>query len=87
MRRVTATKEAAANRVLVGPKHVNWGYVRIVAQKDGSGRIESINSASRQWLLAPDSVTFVEVRSAPRNSCILGSHPWRDRSYDLLRGR
>lgn len=65
MRRITATKETAANRVLVGPKNVNGGYVRIVAQKDGSGRIESFNLASRQWLLAPDSVTFGEVWSAP----------------------
>lgn len=52
-------------RVLIGPKRLQSGYARIVAQKDGSGRIESFNPASRTWLLAPEHVTFSEVWSAP----------------------
>lgn len=65
MRRITATKEVGANRVLVGPRNVHGGYARIVAQKDGSGRIESFNLASKTWFLAPGSVTFWDVWSAP----------------------
>jgi hypothetical protein len=52
-------------RVLLGPKKLLSGYARIVAQKDGSGRIESFDLASRTWLLAPESVTFSEIWSAP----------------------
>lgn len=55
----------SAGRVLIGPKKVRSGYARIVAQKDGSGCIESFDSISRTWSLAPESVTFSEVWSAP----------------------
>lgn len=65
MRRITATKDIEANRVVVGPRKVNGGYARIVAQKDGSGRIESFNLTSKEWFLAPDSVTFGDIWSAP----------------------
>ena len=52
-------------RVLVGPKKVRGGFARIVAEKDGSGCIESFDPASRTWSVAPESVTFSEVWSAP----------------------
>ena len=52
-------------RVLVGPKKLRASYVRIVAQRDGSGRIEKYDAASGNWSPAPDSVTFSEVWSAP----------------------
>jgi hypothetical protein len=54
-----------AGRVLIGPKKVRSGYARIVGQKDGSGSIESFDAVSKTWSLAPDSVTFSEVWSAP----------------------
>ena len=54
-----------AGRVLVGPKALQDGYVRIVAQKDGSGCIESFNIASRKWFAAPLDVTFGKVWGAP----------------------
>lgn len=57
-----------AGRVVIGPKKVRGGYARIVAQKDGSGCIESFDPASRTWSLAPQSVTFGEVWSAPQVS-------------------
>jgi hypothetical protein len=58
-------KVNTAPRVLIGPKKLLGGYVRIVAHKDGSGRIESFNPESRTWSLAAESVTFSEVWSAP----------------------
>ena len=57
--------ENLPGRVLVGPKKLPSGYVRIVSQRDGSGRIESYDLASRNWSAAPESVTFTEVWSAP----------------------
>ncbi len=57
--------ENLPGRVLVGPKKLRNGYVRIVSQKDGSGRIERYDVESGSWLLAPESVTFSEVWSAP----------------------
>jgi len=55
----------APGRVLIGPKKVHSGYARIVSQRDGSGRIERFDLASRTWFLAPESVTFSEIWSAP----------------------
>ncbi len=52
-------------RVLVGPKKLGSCYARIVADKDGSGRIETFDPVSGTWSLAPESVTFSEVWSAP----------------------
>ncbi len=52
-------------RVLIGPKKLQGGYARIVAQRDGSGRIEKYDLATRTWLLAPESMAFSEVWSAP----------------------
>ncbi len=52
-------------RVLVGPKKLRSCYARIVSLKDGSGRIEKFDLASRTWSEAPESVTFAEVWSAP----------------------
>lgn len=65
MRRIAATREPVSGRVLVGPKVLGKGYARIVALKDGSGRIESFDLATRKWLVAPNSVTFTDVWSAP----------------------
>lgn len=57
--------EHAAGRVVIGPKKLRNGYARIVSRKDGSGRIEKFDTASRTWFEAPESVTFAEVWSAP----------------------
>lgn len=65
VRRIAATRETGPGRVLVGPKVLGKGYARIVSVKDGSGRIESFDLATRKWLVAPNSVTFAEVWSAP----------------------
>jgi hypothetical protein len=54
-----------AGRVLVGPSKVRQGYCRIVSEKDGSGRIESFDLASRTWSAASENVTFSDVWSAP----------------------
>ena len=59
-----------AGRVLVGPKALQDGYVRIVAQKDGSGCIESFNIASRKWFAAPLDVTFGKVWGAPLDKAL-----------------
>lgn len=57
--------ENVPGRVLVGPKKLRSCYARIVSQKDGSGRIEEFDLASRTWSEAHESVTFSEVWSAP----------------------
>jgi hypothetical protein len=57
--------ETTPGRVLVGPKKLSGGFVRIVSLKDGSGRIEKLDLKSGAWLPAPESVTFGEVWSAP----------------------
>jgi hypothetical protein len=61
-------KAHIVTRVLIGPKKVRGGFARIVAEKDGSGCIESFDIASRTWSVAADSVTFSEVWSAPSAS-------------------
>ena len=57
--------ETSPGRVLVGPKKLHDRYVRIVSLKDGSGRIETLDPASRTWSQAPESITFSAVWSAP----------------------
>jgi hypothetical protein len=52
-------------RVMLGPKKLGAGYARIVAQKDGSGCIESFDAASGTWAEAAQDVTFSDVWSAP----------------------
>ena len=52
-------------RVLLGPRKLLGGYARIIALKDGSGRIEIFDAACRTWMLAPESVTFGDIWSAP----------------------
>ena len=66
--------ENAVGRVLVGPKKLRGCYARIVSQRDGSGRIEKFDFASRTWFEAPDSVTFSDVWSAPAVEALL----WAD---------
>lgn len=60
--------EKTAGRVLIGPKKLGRGYARIVANRDGSGRIESFDPVSRIWVPAPENITFSEVWSAPSTS-------------------
>lgn len=65
MRRVTGLPEKRSGRVLVGPKLLRAGYVRIVSEGDGSGRIERFDTVEKKWLVAPDTVSFSAVWSAP----------------------
>ena len=60
-----------AGRVLVGPKKLRSCYARIVSLKDGSGRIEKFDLASKTWFEAPESITFSEVWSAPLVATLL----------------
>jgi len=60
-----------AGRVLVGPKKLRSCYARIVSLKDGSGRIEKFDLASKTWFEAPESITFSEVWSAPSVAALL----------------
>lgn len=60
----TTSKAKIDGRVMVGPKKVRGGYARIVSCKDGSGSIESFDSASGTWAVAEQSLTFAEVWSA-----------------------
>ena len=62
--------ETTPGRVLVGPKKLGSGYVRIISLKDGSGRIEKLDPKAGAWLPAPESVTFAEVWSAPPASML-----------------
>ena len=62
--------EQTAGRVLIGPKRLGRGYVRIVANRDGSGRIESFDRVSKSWVPAAESITFSEVWSAPSTSSL-----------------
>lgn len=57
--------EKHAGRVLLGPKKLAQGFARIVANRDGSGRIESFDPISRTWIRASESITFSDVWSAP----------------------
>ena len=66
--------ENAVGRVLIGPRKLRGCYARIVSQRDGSGRIEKFDFASRTWSEAPDSVTFSDVWSAPAVESLL----WAD---------
>lgn len=60
--------EKNVGRVLIGPKKISQGYARIVANRDGSGRIESFDPLSKMWVPAPESITFSVVWSAPSTS-------------------
>ena len=62
--------ETLPGRVLLGPKKLRNAYVRIVSQRDGSGRIERYDTASGNWSPAPENVTFSEVWSAPSVSAM-----------------
>ena len=62
--------ETLPGRVLIGPKKLRNGYVRIVSQRDGSGRIERYDSTSGNWSPAPENVTFSDVWSAPSVSAL-----------------
>lgn len=72
--------ENAVGRVLVGPKKLRGCYARIVSQRDGSGRIERFDHASRTWAEAPESVTFAEVWSAPSAESLLWAEIDREKS-------
>lgn len=70
MKAQTMRVDNLPGRVLVGPKKLRNSYVRIVSQRDGSGRIERYDHASGNWSPAPESVTFSEVWSAPSVSAM-----------------
>ena len=72
--------EITAGRVLVGPKKLRSCYARIVSQRDGTGRIEKFDIATRTWLQAPDSVTFSEVWGAPLVQSLLWAEIARDKT-------
>lgn len=72
--------ENVVGRVLVGPKKLRSCFARIVSQKDGSGRIEKFDPASRTWFEAPESVTFSEVWSAPPVESLLWADIAREKS-------
>ena len=63
--RTIASSAYIVGRVLIGPRMVRGCYTRVVSQRGGAGCIESFDLASRTWSLAPDSVTFSDVWSAP----------------------
>ena len=52
-------------RIVLGPREVRGRYVRIVAQADGSGRIEIYDVDSASWSDAVEQCTFSDVWSAP----------------------
>ena len=72
--------ELAVGRVLVGPKKLRSCYARIVSMRDGTGRIEKFDLATRTWFEAPESVTFSEVWSAPVVQSLLWAEIARDKT-------
>lgn len=60
-----ATPSKIVGRVLLGPRRVGNRYARIVAHRDGSGRIELYDAETGLWHEAPDECTFSEIWSAP----------------------
>ena len=54
-----------AGRIVLGPREVRGRYVRIVAQADGSGRIEIYDVDSASWSDAVEQCSFSDVWSAP----------------------
>lgn len=52
-------------RVLLGPRRVRNGYARIVANHDGSGRIELYDAGCGLWCEASGECSFDELWSAP----------------------
>ena len=52
-------------RIVLGPREVRGRYVRIVAQADGSGRIEMYDVDSASWSDAVEQCSFSDVWSAP----------------------
>ena len=72
--------ENLIGRVLVGPKKLRNSYVRIVSHKDGEGRIEKFDPASRTWGEAPASISFGEIWSAPAADPLLRAIPGAGRS-------
>ena len=70
MKTIAATK-FIAGKVVIGPKIVADGYYRIVSRRDRSGQIEKYDPQSRSWSLAPESVSFDQIWSAPPVSQLL----------------
>ena len=80
MKTAVIGKVLVAGRVLLGPKQVGVGYARIVAVKDGSGRIECYDQKTASWAPAPPNLTFNEVWAAetvmaPDVLARIGSNP------------
>ncbi len=64
MKTAVLGRTLVAGRVLLGPSEVSSGYARIIALKDGSGRIECYDKTAGHWMPAPESLTFNEVWAA-----------------------
>jgi hypothetical protein len=62
---VLATPSKTVGRVVLGPRRVGRQYARIVAHRDGSGRIELFDSDTGLWSDALERCTFAEIWSAP----------------------
>jgi hypothetical protein len=56
-----ARPNKTVGRVLLGPRVVKTGYVRIVAAADGSGRLELFDAALGTWREAADACSFDEL--------------------------
>ena len=64
-RGVLATPSKTVGRVVLGPRRVGRQYARIVAHRDGSGRIELDDAVSGLWSDALEQCSFSEIWSAP----------------------
>ena len=65
MQATLAKPSRTVGRIVLGPREVRGRYVRIVAQADGSGRIEVYDTQSASWGEAIEECTFSDVWSAP----------------------
>lgn len=57
-------REIVPGRIVLGPRKIGRSYARIVSQRDGSGRIEAYDTATRKWM-ATEAISFSEVWAAP----------------------
>ena len=65
MQKTLARPNKTTGRVVLGPRPVRYGYARIVARADGSGRIELYDTHARLWVEALERCTFDDIWSAP----------------------
>jgi hypothetical protein len=67
VRRTIEHCDNPVGRIVLGPRRVRNGYARIVANANGSGRIELFDARSGAWRDAAEKCTFSELWSAPPN--------------------